>query len=615
MRLAESARTHGSDLPTVELTVGTPPGGSRASGEQPRRYVPGLNGLRALAVLLVVVYHVHGGWFPGGFLGVDVFFVISGYLITDLLQAEWARAQRLALREFWARRARRLVPALVVMVTVTVTAAALVDHRLLTGIRGDVLAAATFTSNWWQIVTHASYFADQGQQPLLRHLWSLGVEEQFYLVWPVLLAVLFRVVRSPRARVAVVLVVAGASLVAMAVLFQSGVDNSWLYLGTDTHAFGLLAGAALALALPTRRLVRGVLPGIRPDVVAVAGLVALAVVAVTLHSDQALLYRGGFAVATLAAVAMIVGVAHGSGRVGRVFEWAPLRWLGVRSYGIYLWHWPLLVILESRVVAESFAGRLVLLVVVAALAVVCAALSYRWVEDPIRRHGFRWYARQIMAGGSSYAAWAGKVVAVAAAVMLAVSTVAALSLAPADGRAAQLAAGEQAAQPQVPRPPSSVGLPGDGVTAIGDSVMLAAVPELKRRLPGMVVDAKESRQMRSAPEIIQSLKQRGELGSVVVLGLGTNGPFNSSVLDSIEEELGPQRTLLLVTVHLPKTYQDQVNQTLEAAAHPPRVSIVDWNAAITPHPELLWSDDIHARPSGAGLYTDLIVNSLPAQYR
>ena len=218
------------------------------------------------------------------------------------------------------------------------------------------------------------------------------------------------------------------------------------------------------------------------------------------------------------------------------------------------------------------------------------------------------------------------VAGLAVATLVAGGAVAALVLAPTgDGTAEQLASGQQALESQQHNQPHSQQpsqpqvtpeqVPGTGVTAIGDSVMLAAATALKQRFPGMYVDAKESRQMSTAPGLIQTMLQQGDLGSVVLLGLGTNGPFDGSILTQIEQELGPSRILLLVNVHEPKPWQDQVNATLAAAVHPPRVCLVDWNAAITPHPELLWHDNIHARPSGAQLYTSLIASALPPQYR
>lgn len=386
------------DSPTDPLAVPAPRTESvLPSATRRREHLPGLDGIRALAVLAVVVYHVSSDWLPGGFLGVDLFFVVSGYLITDQLCGNWLASHRILARAFWLRRARRLLPALVVVVCVSVVAAAVTDHRLLVGIRGDTLAAMMFVGNWWQIATDASYFADQGQQSLLQHTWSLSVEEQFYLLWPLVLLLLMRVIRRPLVRAAVALGLAGVSLSLMALGFVPGVDNSRLYLGTDTHAFGLLVGAALALALPSVRLARGAVPRVWSDTAGCAGLAVTVVAMSVLHGDEAMLYRGGFAAVTLASAALIVGVVPVAGRLRRLAGWAPLRWIGIRSYGIYLWHWPLVVLMSSSsgLQARTRTDQLVLLGCVVTVTLVCAAASYRWVEQPIRRDGFRRSLRHI----------------------------------------------------------------------------------------------------------------------------------------------------------------------------------------------------------------------------
>jgi len=347
--------------------------------------MPGLDGLRAIAVLAVIAYHLDPGRAPGGLLGVGVFFTLSGYLITDLLLGQREAVGRIQLGDFWLRRARRLLPALFLMLAVVVAWVTLLDRSKLPSLRGDVLAAAAYVSNWWNIVRDASYFARFGPPPPLDHLWSLAVEEQFYLIWPWLLLLGLRFVPG-RCRLAG-LTLAGAvlSAVAMAVIYQPGVDPTRVYEGTDTRAFGLFVGAALAMVWPSREL-RADLITLRArlalDGVGVVGLVVIALLILRTSEYSPSLYKGGIVLLSVATVAVVAALVHPASLLGVAVGWTPLRWLGVRSYGIYLWHYPIIVL-----TAPSLQGKasltLEVLQVVATVAV--AALSWRFFEEPIRR--------------------------------------------------------------------------------------------------------------------------------------------------------------------------------------------------------------------------------------
>ena len=314
--------------------------------ERAQRYMPGLDGLRALAVLAVIAYHLQPGWAQGGLLGVGVFFTLSGYLITDLLLGQRDAVGHLRLGNFWLRRARRLLPALFLMLAVVVAWVTLLDRSQLPALRGDVLAAALYVSNWWNIFRHASYFSNFGPPPPLDHLWSLAVEEQFYLVWPFLLWLGLRYVRGRYRLAGLTLVGAALSATVMALLYQPGVDPTRVYEGTDTRAFGLLVGAALAMVWPSRRLGAG-LSVRRRLLLDGAGVVGLVVIALLIwRTDQysVFLYRGGMVLLSVATVLVVAALAHPASWLGPALGWKPLRWLGVRSYGIYLWHWPIIVL-------------------------------------------------------------------------------------------------------------------------------------------------------------------------------------------------------------------------------------------------------------------------------
>ena len=355
--------------------------------EAGHRYVPGLDGLRAIAVLCVIAYHLNVGWARGGLLGVGVFFTLSGYLITDLLLGHWDRRGKLGLGGFWLRRARRLLPALFVMLVVVSVWVAVFDASQLAEVRRQVVSAALYFANWSTIAAHASYFSRFAAPLPLDHLWSLSIEEQFYLVWPWLLLGGLCVFASRRVLALVALVGAVVSGLLMAHLYHPGYDPTRVYEGTDTRAFGLLIGAALAMVWPTRMLASGVRRSVRsPVVLDVAGAVGVAVIVVLVWRTSSLssfLYPWGFVVLSVATAVAVAAVVNPSSVLGGVLGCGPLRWVGVRSYGIYLWHWPLIVLWGGAQAAGVDWGRAVLQV---AATMVVAALSWRFVEEPVR-HG------------------------------------------------------------------------------------------------------------------------------------------------------------------------------------------------------------------------------------
>jgi peptidoglycan/LPS O-acetylase OafA/YrhL len=363
-----------------------------------QRYMPGLDGLRALAVIAVITYHLGLGFAGGGLLGVAVFFTLSGYLITDLLLGRWIAGQ-LRLGEFWLRRARRLLPALFVVLAVVTAWVTLADTDRLEALKSEVGAASGYFSNWWLIAEEISYFARFGPPSPLGHLWSLAIEEQFYLLWPFLLVVGLSVVRErdnklpDRPRLAcLTLALAGGSILAMALLYQPGFDSSRVYYGTDTRAFGLLFGAALAMVWPSRALTSSITVGARRilDGLGAAGLVVIGFLIWRTDQYSAFLYPGGLVLLSVATVLVIAALVHPATRLGVALGWGPLRWLGVRSYGIYLWHFPIIVLttvgltggVDPVLHTDVDLPRAVLQV---AATIVLAALSWRFVEEPVRR--------------------------------------------------------------------------------------------------------------------------------------------------------------------------------------------------------------------------------------
>jgi peptidoglycan/LPS O-acetylase OafA/YrhL len=576
--------------------------------------VPGLDGIRALAVTTVIVFHLLPGTLVGGYLGVDIFFVVSGFLITTLLLRERAATGRISLRGFWARRARRLLPALGLLLLACCTAALVVGGDVLVGLGTQVVGALTFSSNWLFIAQGSSYFGETVPE-LFRNLWSLAVEEQFYLLWPLLVVILL--VRIPRAaRLLLIAALAIASAVWMGVAYAPA-DPTRVYYGTDTHAFGLAIGAFLAVLLLGRgvggvgltgRVARWTL-GLG-GTLAIAALVALSVV---LSGDLDLAYRGGLVLVSLLSAVAIAALLVPGSLLARMLDLPPLRWVGVRSYGLYLWHWPVFVLVGAalptwpREGVESWAiGGIAL-----AITVVAAALSYRFVEQPIRRHGFRGTARAILDAAPRSRRAFGAAFGMLLAIGLAGSSIAALLADPGRGEAqAYIEAGQEAiddaAAPVAPPAPTADEVlvpPGERMTAIGDSVMLAAAPALQAEFPGIAIDAQVSRSMYAAPGLVQAQLDAGVLRPVVVLALGTNGPIERSTLEQVRAIIGPDRELIVVNAQAPRGWIPGVNAELSSFALVYRnVELANWHDAIQPYLGEMARDQIHFGPFGAGIF-------------
>jgi peptidoglycan/LPS O-acetylase OafA/YrhL len=624
-----------------------------------RDRAPGLDGVRALAVLTVIGFHEGTSGLPGGFLGVDIFFVLSGFLITDLLVSRYDRTDRLDLADFWTRRARRLLPALAVMLVVVTAAATVIEPGQEGSLRLALLAAATYTSNWFQILHHVSYFAAAGQAgapPPLDHLWSLAIEEQFYLVWPLIVWCVIVRLTARRARVACALTGAAVSALVMAIQYTPGGDPSAVYYGTDTHASALLIGAALALAWPLRALT--VIPAAqarRLDIGGIAGLVVLAWAAGHFSGSDPIVYPAGLLLAAFAAAALVAAAA-GHGIIAALTSWRPLRWVGVRSYGIYLWHWP--VIALGTALAGPGASSPWLWPVETGVTIALASASWRYVETPTMRNGLgstvrHWVQLVVAASRRPAAGTKGRAVPVTVAAAAAITVVLAcygVARPPAPdapgGLLRQVANGERVSSASQATPsarstpspssaPSATGhapakatptftppaachrgqlrVSGSQVTAVGDSVMLASAMALEAAMPGVYIDAKVDRQTPTGLAVIRSLAVTGRLRHVVVFSLGTNGSVSARQLRQLQRTVGPGRELVLVSTFGPQAWEHAVNTAIAAAArHGKHTELANWHQAIAARPALLWPDGVHPRPAGARLYAGVVLAAIKA---
>ena len=572
-------------------------------------YLPGVDALRALAVLAVFLYHAGVGWMPGGFLGVDVFFVISGYLITSLLLREFRRDGHLRLGRFWLRRARRLLPAVGVLIAVTMVLAAIVEPDRIDQLRGDALASLFYFANWHFVFGHESYF-DAFQRPtLFRHLWSLSVEEQFYLFWPLLFAAGMKLFGRTRLLLGVI---AGAlASVALAwILFDPGHDASRVYYGTDTHAVGLLAGVALALVwspVELRQRRAGPLVGPILDGVGVLALGYLVLSCLHVHDYDLALWHGGYLWLALATALLLAVLAHPAARLGALIGRAALLWLGLRSYSFYLWHWPVLALTRPGTDVSLPRGILIPLQLLAVL--VLADLSYRFVELPFQGKaklpalpaGWLQVARPALVVGVLavvvFVGWSGLFGAGSHRADAAAST-ATVARVRAEGTTGpdRLPAGGRASG----RPPR--------IIAIGDSVMIGAEDRLAARLgPGFSMDAKVGRQADEFVALAQRIKRQGHHPEAMVIQMGDNGPLYSTEMEALQKATSEVGELFLINDHAPVSWVEESNHALaEATADWPHTTLIDWASRADAGGDNLFWDGIHLTPAGAGAYTRLI---------
>lgn len=607
----------------------------------PRRYMPGLDGLRALAVLAVIAYHLHLPWAPGGLLGVCIFFVLSGYLITDILVAQWQFSGGLNLKEFWLGRARRLLPALFVMLAGVIVWLSCCDPGRLSSLWNEVIAAVFYISNWSLIFHQVSYFASFGPPSPWGHLWSLAIEEQFYLLWPLLLWLGLRYIPQRGRLIRLIMALALTSAAVMAIIYQPGMDPSRVYYGTDTRAFALLIGAALALVWPSRKLSADLAPRRRLLLDAAGGAALLLVLLMIWQSNQyqTFLYYGGLLLFSIISAVLVAVLAHPASRLGRVFGAQPLRWLGVCSYGIYLWHYPVIVLTSPSLNTGGL--NITLAAEQTVLSILLAAVSWYFIEEPIRHGKWKEYwhrlsiiLRRLPGLLGAYGKAASTSIILVMFVFVSVGSGCSLishthqqSMPPrAAGKTeptiqpaathvqeskdneTESQAGTEAANQDTDKNDVFI---EKGVTAIGDSVMVEVGPALQELFPDMVVDGKIGRQMYQASQVIKDLEDQGMLGNTVIIELGANGAFAEKQFADILELLGNDRQIVLINTRVPKPWESVVNNLLaQAADDNSNIMLVDWYAASSGHNEYFYPDGVHLQPAGLQAYVSLVADAV-----
>ena len=616
-----------------------------------RRRLQGLDGMRGIAAMFVLVYHLLPQYAKAGFAGVDIFFVLSGFLITLLLIDRLDSTGSLGIGHFWIRRFRRLVPAAVTTCIGAGILALLSGTDALVALPRQVVGVLTGTYNWLEIISGASYFEQQSPL-LLTNAWSFAVEQQFYVIWPLILLLLVRLPKHLRIWIA--LGIGGASTAWHAVLV--GQDLSRAYMGTDTHLWGLMIGAALAFAVPNamqmvdERAKHAGYIGFFGVISFFATMFLMTVL------PESFMYPWGMVIVSLTTAftirALLPDVSYaGTARLLRkVLELPPLVWLGERSYGIYLWHWPLWV-LAFYVAPQMSLSMSATLVSVA--SVLFAALSYRFIETPIRRVGFLQWCRIVWSG---FLTFTGKVRIVIAVIVLVIASLFAVALwfspnqssaqiaieqgamsAPASdamtsgSQSADAASsgdqsqsetqsdaqsGTQSGEPEFIRryDYTQPQVTGEEITIIGDSVTLGSSAALSEAFPGVYVDAEVSRSVLAAGPIIDSLNAQGLLREYVVISLATNSAVTDDQIDALVAQIGPERKLILVTAFGPArtTWIPPSNDTIwRAATRYRNVFAADWANPISRHPEDLAGDSVHpATDQGHQIYVEAIRSAL-----
>ena len=630
------------------------------------RYIPALDGLRTLAVVAVVLYHLNLTWAQGGLLGVTVFFVLSGYLITRLLINEVSKTGRIDLKSFWIRRIRRLFPAVVTVVVVTCALCTIFNHVMLTKMRPDILPSLLFFNNWWQIAQDVSYFNALGDPSPLTHFWSLAIEEQFYLVWPpLLLAMVSMHMSKPNTR-RVVLGLAAVSAIAMMVLYNPAADPSRVYYGTDTRVFSLLLGAWMAFIpdrdlaparlvhhlgldrlvgsgkrgkgnvgehgkdggdtteaapAPSGALARFWSSSASIDLLGIVGLVGLAAMVAFTNGYTAFQYRGGTLLCSVLTLMVIAACVQPQGLVARALAAEPLAWIGKRSYSIYLWHYPLLLMNPVANINDTPWWQYILQVL---LVVAVAECSYRFVEEPFRKGAFGRTVSEFRDGTTTPADWArvhipacavcAVVLAVALGGLVFVPDTSALS-----GEGAEVLNKEaKNAKPQDQKAADDTDKDDDGfpdgaydLLMIGDSVSLRAVDAFDGVFPHSHIDAEKGRQFDVGRETFEGYIQQNLAGKIVVFALGTNGLVTDAQIDAIMADAGDQRIVVFVNTRSPQPWVGATNQAIaNAATRYKNVRVIDWFGYSANRNDLFDGDGTHLSNTGVTEYLKLIHDSV-----
>ncbi|MBW1605463.1 acyltransferase family protein [Lactobacillus sp. Sy-1] len=628
---------------------------SKSTKNDNRRYITGLDGIRAIAVIAVIIYHLLPFSIKGGYLGVSIFFTVSGYLITDLLMQEWERTGTINLKSFYYRRVRRLYPALFTMVIGTGAYITLFQRGLLKNLGVSIWTNLLYVYNWWEIDNGQSYFDRfQGESPFT-HLWSLSIEAQYYLVWPILLILLLLILKL-RIRIFFFLTLASFSGAAWMTYVYAHTDNiNRVYYGTDTRMFSILFGVALAALWPSNQLKHNLTPMLKTLVncLGLSALTGIIWLLFTLSGQSAATYTWGMLLITIFTTLLIATCVHPGGSINQMLTNPVFRWIGTRSYGIYLYQFPVMIFYEIRGISigeHPFMNALVEI----AIILTISELSYRFIEEPIRHFNFKSLRVHITEFFKLHSQFGLKrLIVVPVVVLIVICGYGAShpSSEQADAGdlkrdiqnnqkavqkknrllAKQRAAKNNAANSSVPK--NTVKLTGADakiakdydlnsnqvtrakqfqLTAVGDSIMADASADLQKVFPNAYVSAQVGRQIWQTPGVVNQLKGSNALAPNVILNLGTNSPMNPDQMERVIKEIGPGHQIYWINVHVPTRYwEGQVNNVIQGAAkNHPNFHVIDWYQASRNQTSWFWDDHVHPNPTGNLKYVSLIAKTI-----
>ena len=577
------------------------------------RHIASIDGLRAIAVTAVVLYHLGISWIPGGFLGVDLFFVISGYVITRLILDSINQSSALDLRAFYAARLRRIYPAFIFMVVCIIIFVGVWAPEAIKRFLSDLPYALTGTINWLLVARHQDYFETIGRPPLLQHTWSLAVELQFYLIWPIILLTILKYFGKKNiARIALLIaIISGVTLFLVSLrLDQSNAQQvSHIYFGTDTHSLGLFLGSALAVSWIPQNLSADIEKRAQDvvDAIGVVGLLGLIAAFLFIDETNASLYRLAFPLAGIFGCLVIISLVHPASRFAPLISSAPFKWVGQRSYGIYIWHWVIFQVTRPSVdlTGQSWALYLARVLLVLALA----DISLRWVEIPVRQGKVQNWFR-----GMKYRS---PKIKLRQQLTIVFSIIAVLAITSSISVQA-INKAEQIAQDQITQQGDQSASQEDlgsttGLWVTGDSVILGIRSKLESKEHISLINARVGRQ---APELLAVMRvdQSSVPSSPVVFNLGNNNALSEQTVIDIFEVVKNQPQVIVVNTAVPRPWKDANNAIIsKVASRYPNVRLVDWDRVSKDRPELFAPDGVHLSPAGSDVYVDLVLTVLVKQ--
>ena len=581
-----------------------------SSGQKNVRHISSIDGLRAIAVTAVVLYHLGISWIPGGFLGVDLFFVISGYVITRLILDSINQSSALDLKAFYAARLRRIYPGFLFMVVCTILFIGVWAPEAIKRFLSDLPYALTGTINWLLVARHQDYFETIGRPPLLQHTWSLAVELQFYLIWPIILLTILKYFGKRNiARIALIIaIISGTALFFVSLqLDQSNAQQvSHIYFGTDTHSLGLFLGSALAVSWIPQNLSADIEKRAQDviDGIGVVGLLGLISTFLFIDETNASLYRIAFPLAGIFGCLVIISLVHPASRFAPIISTAPFRWVGQRSYGIYIWHWVIFQVTRPSVDLSGQTWALYLARVLLVLAL--ADISLRWVEIPFRQGLVQTWFR-----GMKYRSAKVKLrqqISVLLSIITVLVITTSISVQAID-KSNQII--QESNQQQIDQNQSDADLGSTtGLWVTGDSVILGIRSKLENKEHISLVNARVGRQ---APELlaVMQVDQSSVPQSPVIFNLGNNNALTEQTVIDIFEVVKNQPQIIVVNTAVPRPWRDANNAIISrVASRYMNVKLVDWARVSNGRPELFAPDGVHLSPTGSDVYVDLVLSVL-----